>query len=257
MALGVAGVLLFFGYLWKMPETGETQQSVCVLLVDRTGSSIAEGTRASYERMTRAAVEGCADLKASLTVLYFDNQNAKILLAEGDQPFHLYRPMARREKVGLEEQRARQEAAARSVSAVFETDPEASKGGHGSDIVTALQQAAQNLQALAARDGVDQKYLVVLTDGQQTGPELGMGRRLRSPADSAQPLLAATEELGLVPSLRGVQISFVGVGGGVADSSLPAWKTARIRDYWTGLVELGGGRMCQYGVEAIQLPGNC
>jgi hypothetical protein len=254
VALLVMGAL---GYLYYAPKKGETEQAVCVLLVDRTGSSMSDQTRSSYERMAGGAIEGCTELQASLSVFYFDNQSAKILQAQGDQPFNLFRPMARRKKVGEDQQEAIQKDAAEAVASVFETEPESSLGGHGSDIITAVGQAASNLQSLATRHGVDKKYLVVLTDGQQTGAELGMHRTFKDPSVPSSVLVKKTTDVGLTPDLTGVQTSFVGVAGGVADSRRPAWYTARVHGFWTELVELGGGQMCVYGVEQVELPGSC
>ncbi len=256
MVVLVVGI---FAYLALVPATGEKPQAACLLLVDRTGSSINENTRESYENLASHAIEGCETFKSSLSVYYFDNANAKLQQASEEQPFAFYRPPTRRASVGEDQVEKATEAANEAVESVFATDEQASVGGHGSDIVTALSLAAQSLQRDAATLGVTDMYIVVLTDGYQTGPELGMRGTFGSPDVPPDELIDKAEALDLVPTLKGVDVSFVGVGGGVAsdEQQVPAWYEAQVHGFWTGLVERGGGQMCMYTVEENRLPGVC
>ncbi len=249
---GVIGVAAIFGWMVLRPKEGETQAAACAILVDRTGSSINEATRASYLELASRMVDGCRDLRASFSVYYFDNQNAKLQTASSD-PFDLWRPRTHRKSTGEEKVDEEKKDALAAVGSVFTTASEDSSGGHGSDIVTALSLASQSLQQQAEVEGVDAMYLVVLTDGYQTG-ELKVTKNSDVPE-----LIRRTEQLGLTPQLKGVDVAFGGVGGGVASnkSQVSADREALVRQYWTSLVESGGGGMCVYNVEPSYLPGTC
>lgn len=253
-AAGVAVILVaaFFGWMLFRPEQGETEGAACAILVDRTGSSINDETRASYLQLARHMVDGCRNFRASFSVYYFDNQNAKLQKANS-KPFDLWRPMAHRKSTGEEKVNLAKKDALTAVGSVFSTASRDSAGGHGSDIVTALSLVAQSLQQQAAVEGVDKKYLVVLTDGFQTG-ELTVRK-----TSNVTALLKRTDELGLVPQLGGVDVTFGGVGGGVASTKeqVSADREARVKRFWSGLVKTGGGDLCVYNVEPSYLPATC
>ncbi|RHW25434.1 hypothetical protein D0Z08_19600 [Nocardioides immobilis] len=257
VVVGVLVVAAIFAFLFFRPKDGETQGAACAIVVDRTGSSVNEVTRASYIEQATQMVDACRELRASFAVFYFDNQNAKLQEAS-DEPFELWRPATRRKSVGEEEVAEEKESAIAAVESVFETDPEASTGGHGSDIVTALSLASQSLHQQAAVEGVDETYLVVLTDGYQTG-DLSMRRAFPDRDAKVGPLLEHTRDLDLIPQLDGVAVSFGGVGGGVASdrAQIPPWFEALVKQYWTQLIEEAGGGMCVYNVEPAYLPGVC
>lgn len=250
--VGVIGIAAIFGWMVFRPKQGETQDAACAVLVDRTGSSINEATRASYVELASRMVDGCGDLRASFSVYYFDNKNAKLQTASSE-PFDLWRPKANRKSTGEAKVAEAKKGALAAVDSVFTTAAEDSSGGHGSDIVTALSLASQSLQQQAGVEAVDKTYLVVLTDGFQTG-ELRVNRNSKVEA-----LMQRTDQLGLVPHLDGVDVSFGGVGGGVASNTeqVTADREALVKQYWTALVEAGGGAMCVYNVEPSYLPGNC
>ena len=249
---GVIAVAAIFGWMLFRPMQGETQRAACAILVDRTGSSINEATRASYIKLASRMVDGCRERRASFSVYYFDNQNAKLQTASSE-PFDLWRPKAHRESTGEEKVTEAEKHALAAVGSVFETTSADSEGGHFSDIVTALSLASQSLQQQAGVEGVDQKYLVVLTDGYQTGE---LATRKNSDVNA---LIQRTDQLGLVPQLNGVQVSFGGVGGGVASNKeqISADREALVKQYWNDLVGAGGGELCVYNVEPSYLPGNC
>jgi hypothetical protein len=256
----IAGVVVvggIFGWLFFSPKRGDTQTAACAILVDRTGSSVNDLTKDSYVKLASHMIDSCLAWHSSFSVYYFDNRDAKLQSAS-DKPFELWLPKMRRQKLAKEQVAKTQVNVLGAVESVFTTPPDASTGGHGSDIVTALSLASQSLQQQAAVEHVKDMYLVVLTDGYQTG-ELGMKKAFSTADSPVAPLLQQTKQLALVPQLAGVKVSFGGVGGGVASDTqqVPAWYEALVRTYWTKLVALGGGRMCVYNVEPTYLPGVC
>lgn len=240
--------------LW--PKSGESQRAACALVVDRTGSSMDPKTRSSYEARAFATIEGCRDIQSRMVVYYFDNEDAKLQPASKSQPFTLYRPLSRRESTGEKVVTAAITKARASVSAVFSRE---SGKGRGSDIVTAIDLASQDLNSLARRDSVEEKYLVVLTDGYQSGSAVHMKRAFTDESVDPKELLAKVEQFSLIPELRGTNVSFVGVGGGVASDKeqVPEWYEAKVEQFWSAFVTAGGGRLCAYRVEASSLPGQC
>lgn len=250
--VGVIVVAAFFGWMLFRPEEGEAEGAACAILVDRTGSSINQQTRDSYMQLARHMVDGCRNFRASFSVYYFDNQDAKLQKAS-PQPFDLWRPKAHRKSTGETRVSLAKKNALAAVNSVFSTAARDSAGGHGSDIVTALSLASQSLQQQSGVEGVDKKFLVVLTDGYQTG-ELTVHK-----TSNVTALLKRTDQLGLVPQLSGVDVSFGGVGGGVASTKeqISADREARVKQFWGGLVKAGGGHLCVYNVEPSYLPAAC
>lgn len=259
VTVGLIGLLAVLGWMYFRPAEGERQAAVCVLVVDRTGSSYHQPTQQSYRDLAEETIEGCRRLRASLAIYYFDNTNAKLQKAGDEQPFLLFRPPTRRERLGVERVDEAEAKANAAVAAVFSTPASDSTAGHGSDILTAVNLAAQSLQQAAAQDGVRHKYLVVLTDGYQTGPDFRLGRTFRTPQSRPDAVVEEVRALGLMPMLDGVKTSFVGVGGGFAGAQAkkPAWFESSVRDFWTQLVAEGGGSMCLYSLEPLSLPGKC
>lgn len=254
VAAGVIVPLVFVGHLFFAPASGEEEQAVCLVLIDRTGSSTDDRTEQSYESLARRAVDGCREHNAALALYYFDNTSPKLVPASSDQPFMLYRPRTHRKSVGEEAVREAQRSADAAIEKVFASKPAA--GGHGSDIVTAMDLAAENLQQLAARGRVQQKYLVVLTDGYQTGEELGLRRAIHQGL-TRQRVVARVADLGLVPQLDGVKTTFAGVNGGMASANSSLAEEAYLRTFWQELVTSGGGELCVYNLDPMLLPGMC
>jgi hypothetical protein len=143
-----------------------------------------------------------------------------------------------------------------SVTNVFSQD---SGRGRGSDIVTAIDLASQDLNSLANKDSIEEKYLVILTDGYQTGPAISMKRTFKDEDVPTKELLDKVTGYSLIPDLNGTRVSFVGVGGGVTSTKdqVPEWYEAKVSAFWQEFVEAGGGRLCAYRVEASFLPGQC
>lgn len=264
--MAAGGALLFaiagvFSYLFLAPAQGETQTGVCVLVVDRTGSSINKKTRESYLQQATDTIAGCREQRTQMLVYSFDNRDAKLQPADDQQPYALFRPATRRESTGETLLTETMDAVTGAVKSVFKSSgPEADgRGfGHGSDILKALELAAVSLQSQAAADGVDDRYLVFMTDGLQTGP-FGWRRLFPDRSATVDAAVTRTRREGLLPDLQGASVSFVGTNGGVASSRnrVPAWAEAKIEAYWTELVEAGGGSMCIYTVESPTLPVVC
>ena len=249
-------VIGLLAWLALLPKSGEKQQAVCALIVDRTGSSLDPQTRSSYEDRAASTIQGCRDINSRMVVFYFDSQSAKLQPASDSQPFTLFRPETRRESTGEKVVSSAMAQARESVASVFTHD---SGRGRGSDIVTAIDLAAQDLNSLAAKDSVTEKYIVILTDGYQTGPEISMKGTFKNEDVPTTELLDKVEAYSLIPNLDGTRVSFVGVGGGVTSTKdqVPEWYEAKVAAFWEELVEAGSGRLCAYRVEASSLPGQC
>jgi outer membrane lipoprotein SlyB len=245
------------GWLFFAPKTGETQNAACAILIDRTGSSANVQTHLNYESFASQTIEGCRNLRSTLGIYYFDNQNQRVQQV-GNETFTLYRPKTSRASVGTEMVAEQIALAESAVGKVFSND-QASAGGHGSDIITALDLTAQGLRQQALLADVDEMYLVVLTDGFQTGEEFGMQRTFKNAQVSPNVLLDKVQETGLIPDLAGVQVSFVGVGGNIASSeaNLPAWYESSVKGFWQQLIDRGGGKVCHYSVVSSSLPAVC
>jgi hypothetical protein len=238
------------------PKSGEVQRAACALIVDRTGSSMDPKTRSSYESRAFATIEGCREIKSRMVVFYFDSESAKLQPASESQPFTLFRPETRRESTGTKIVSSAMARARESVTNVFSQD---SGRGRGSDIVTAIDLASQDLNSLANKDSVEEKYLVILTDGYQTGPAISMKGTFKDEDVPTKELLDKVRDYSLIPDLNGTRVSFVGVGGGVTSTKdqVPEWYEAKVSAFWQEFVEAGGGRLCAYRVEASSLPGQC
>lgn len=250
VAVLLGGVLLYL----QLSKTGEPVAAECMVLVDRTGSTKNEAVQAQYEGYAKRAIEGCKDLNANLQITYFANDGQNLQSASGDEPIPLNRPVTHRKSVGEEEQAEQVAKAEEAVASIFETA--VSDGGRGSAILEAINGAATALQSQARQDGVEDMYLVVVTDGYQTGP-LGMKAAFTGPDSKVGPLVK--ESAGQIPALDGVQVSFAGVSAGLSGDNerVPAWFDAKVHEYWQQIVERGGGQVCIYNSSVPVLPAAC
>lgn len=271
IALGVVCALLLGGYItWiaSRPETGEQQQAVCALVIDRTGSSDDRKTVDAYLQAGRATVSGCRDRNALLSIYYFDQSSPKLMLAQADgsdkaEAFELWLPTGRKKSKQETQLENSMEDALATIEAVF---AEPSGSDRGSDILTALDAAADNLRNQAARDGVDEAYLVILTDGIQLSTDVSV-EVFTDESVEVTPLIDRARAVGLIPvGLADTQVSFVGVRSGEvnADGQLPQWLEAKVETFWRDLVTEAGGRVCVYGPATAagnatrsDLPGIC
>jgi hypothetical protein len=263
---GFAVAALLGTWIMVAPTTGGPPQAVCALLVDRTHSSFDPRTEAAYERAANQTVEGCKEKRAVFQIFYFDNFDEKLKRPQIDdfdeegesssQFIPLQQPERRRETVGTQDQEKRVAFAERAVANVFELEEQRGQG-HGSNVLGAIKATSEVMQAEAEDLGVDELYLVVLTDGYQSGGELGFRTWFKNPDSEISDVLDYVAELNSVPNLANTEISFVGVGRGIEREVVPEWYDAKVSDFWWEFVEQSGGTMCFYSVTPASLPVDC
>jgi hypothetical protein len=253
----VAAVLslgAFFVFVFTRDTSGESQQAVCGLVIDRTGSVSNETTLTQYRQMASRAVDGCRENRARLNVYYFDQSNQKLILA--GPPHNLWLPEGDRREQQEEDLAVVTERAQAEVADVFERPPGEARS---SDVLTALGEAADDVSSQARADGVDERYVVMVTDGLQNSSDVAV-EDLTGEEVSTEPMVERARELGLIaPGLDGVQVDFVGVRSGqsIDGQQLPEWFEAKVEDFWRQVVEDGGGSVCRYGATATRLPDSC
>ncbi|MCB0973110.1 MAG: VWA domain-containing protein [Actinobacteria bacterium] len=208
--------------------------------------------------MASAAVEGCRERNARLLMFYFDQASQKLVVLEdeeGEPAFDLWLPTGHKSQV---QQRQLDETLERARSVVDVAMKQTPGDARGSDIVSAVRTAAKNLNDRARADGVDERFLIVLTDGLQTTSDLSV-QDLAEEASAVEPLLLKAEQLRLVPQLDGTFVNFLGVRTGVNPdgSQLPEFFEANVELFWQGLVERGGGSLCLYEPDATHIPMDC
>lgn len=267
----VAGFLAVGGFIaWTAtrPETGETQEAVCALVIDRTSTSDDPEIIDSYRQSSLATISGCRDRKALLSIYYFDQSGPKLVLAKPDdageaESFPLWLPISAKSSVSENQLEETIDDARRTVDAIF---AQSGEGARRSDIVTAIDSVADILRSQANRDGVDDVFLVVLTDGLQTSTDITVEAFTDESIDVI-PLVDRTRQLGLLPEgLNGVQVTFAGVLNGTYPGigQVEQWFEAKVESFWRALVTEAGGRMCAYRPAASasndsqsDLPGIC
>lgn len=252
-SLGAVAVIGYFVWAFTQDSSGGDQQAVCGLVIDRTGSASAETTREQYEQMATATVDGCREYDARLSVYHFDQARQKLIL---DDTFELWLPPGTKDAVQRDELEETTENARAAVSRVFD---EESGDARSSDILTAMGEAADDVASQARRDGVDERYLVLVTDGIQISSDISVEDLGDEQAD-VEPLVTRARDLGLVsPGIEGTQFSFVGVRSGVSSdgAELPEWFEANVEKFWRQIVDDGGGSMCRYSIGSRTLPDSC
>lgn len=258
VVLILLGLLLaggFVAWIATRPATGEEQQAVCALVVDRTTSSDDEVTVNSYREHAMKSLEGCRDRQARTRIYFFDQANQKLQEAAGS-PFDLWLPEGRKESAQENELEETVESAQAAVAAVFDRP---SGDARGSDILTAVDAAGTALAGQAVDDGVEERYLVVVTDGIQLSSDVTV-EQLDTEDAEVTPLLERARAIDLIPEeLNGAQVSFVGVRGGLgpAGEQLPQWFEAKVEDFWQALLQEAGAKVCAYGSVAANLPARC
>ena len=252
---GLLLVALIFAWITTRPETGEKEQAVCVLVVDRTGSSNDPKTVAIYKRRAESAVEGCRKKQASMSIYYFEQTSQKLILVS-DKPFPLWLPTGRKPAVQKQELEETIAEANESLATVFAKPPVAVRG---SDILTALNAASENLYNRGTEDGIDQLYLIMLTDGVQTSGSINV-ESFGDASVTVDSLVEAARANGLIPeTLEGVQVSFIGVNSGLDPSGAETANAvaAKTEDFWRKIVAGGGGQTCTYVVDSEVIPVSC
>ena len=250
LGLALVGGFIAFQLLHKSGK----EEAVCALVIDRTSSVSGSSTVNSYRELADRTINGCSQQNAGLYIYAFDQAGSKVQLITG-KPFDLWgvgnkssiRNASRAEQIGR---------AQKAVSVALASRADAARG---SDIVTAVKTASENLNNDALSLGVKQKYLVVLTDGIQSSDDISLAG-LNSGSASVTPIVNRVRELGLLPSLDGTKVSFAGVQSGVntkTGEQLPQLFEAKVKDFWTTLVHEGNGHLCTYVADSAALPRNC
>jgi hypothetical protein len=252
--LAVAALVVVGGAafgLSRIPVTGEREGAVCVLLVDRSASTSAAGPVQKDRAL--AAIDGCRARRARTSVFVLNGQQVRLLAGRS---FALWRPMTKKQSMGEADVASELSAAKQAVSTIYGSP--AATGSGGSDILTAVDAAATNLQTQARSDAVTQKYLVVFTDGLQLSTDVSV-ESFTAESVPSQPLIARAKQLHLTPALAGTQVSFVGVKSGqtAGGQQLPEWFVTRVGEFWQGVVVAGGGRMCAYEPDLQSIPSTC
>lgn len=253
----VLALLAGAGYLLnRTPASGEQQQAVCALLIDRTGSTESELSGDRYRAFADKTLQGCREKQAALYLFWFDQTEHKLVLAN-DHPYELWAPKARTDRVraqGLDEEL---QAADKAIGDLFAKLPPSPS--RRTDLLTALDGTAAALQQAATRAGVDEKYIVILSDGLQLSDAVNV-ETLTTPTTPVKPLVDRATSLSLVPPLEGVHVALAGVRGGVSQSGtqLLTFFDAKVEEFWRAVVAAGGGELC-YLAEPIHLPttGTC
>lgn len=258
VALIVLGALLvggFFAWIATRPETGEEQQAACVLVIDRTGSSDDDVTVDRYRQLANRSITGCREQQARMSIYYFDQATQKLVLVDGTT-FDLWLPKGRKDSQQNSELDETIESAQEAAASVFDSTTGDSRG---SDILTAVNAAAENLSNQASADGVDERYLIVLTDGIQLSSDVTV-ETFSDESVEVSTLVDRARDVGLIPErLEGAQVSFVGVRSGAAETGdqLPEWFEEKVESFWRTIIGEGGGSMCTYVVDSQVLPVSC
>jgi hypothetical protein len=258
IVLGVGG---FIAWIATRPETGESQAAECVLVVDRTASSENDVSLQRRRDAAARAVTGCRELKARMSIYYFSQQDQKlVLMPNSEDPsqasFELWLQKGRKKSVQESKLDDVVEAAQAAALEVF-SKPNGT--ARGSDILAAIDGAADNLSTEARADGVGERHLIILTDGIQVSDGVTV-EALAEQSSPVEPLLESVRSLNLVPmSLEGAQVNFIGVKSGQTESGeqLPQWFDSKVEEFWRNLVDQAGGRMCKYEPDSTSIPVSC
>lgn len=255
IALVVVLLLGGVGYLLnRSPLKGEEQAAVCALLVDRTGSTESELNGKSYRALATKAIDGCREARASLFLFWFDQTEQKLVLAN-DEPYLLWEPKRRTQRIRASELEDELAAANGAVDELFDTLPPAAS--RRSDILTALGGTADTVRQAADRAGVEDRFVIVLSDGIQLSDAVTV-EALTTPASPVAPLVKRAADLRLIPALDDIHVDFAGVNGGVSQDGKPltTFFDAKVEEFWSAVVAAGGGELC-YIAAPDHLPIDC
>jgi len=264
VALAALIAIVFVGaiaYAYFTSEaTGGEARAACMLVIDQTQSVSHESVLDKYHDAARQVVRGCDELDAELAIGHFDLARAKLDYVDGQDggtTFSLYPPLDDNDQRQERDERDAVQAAMDAVDDLFDQQPD-SEAVRGSDILTPLATAAHDLSAMSSLVGASEKYLVLLTDGQQLGESVNVNV-FTSPDVAVDPLVETARGLGLIPPLEGVQTSVVGVRGslGPDDGGLDDWFEAKLAEFWNDVITEGGGRVCEMSIDSLVFPGRC
>lgn len=133
---------------------------------------------------------------------------------------------------------------ARARRAAKDLVDEAASGPGGTDLLGALQVAADHLAPSGATtaEGRAAPHLVLYTDGLHTRPPYNL---TAIPLDDAS--IAATIDVlrstGQLPQLHGAEVDVVGAGVGADAAVVDPARMAAIEQFWRHLVAAAGGRL--------------
>ena len=244
-------------FLYFRPASGGEAKALCYLLIDRTSSASSDEFKAQQQAAADAAVAGCAEQQALLLIAVFD-QSGPSITPQGSFP--LFPEESRNATQQERAVDAQRQAAEEQIQQIF--DPITVQEQRGTDAVSALRSASDEL-AQSARDvPADRRYLIVLSDGIQMSPAVSVETFLGQFDVDAE--VAKLEGLDLLPALDGAKVIFVGPGNPLGDGGLSEpdpvlvdQLSKNIRDFWAKVVERGGGVPCRYEETSTLLPGDC
>jgi len=261
---GIVAVLVVaaaaVAWLLLNPTVEGEPLAACVLVIDRTSSATGSASSAAhYEQMADKAIAGCADAQAVLVIGSFDQSGTSVDFATNanagganDKEFPLYpgtgRSAGRREG-------ARQDALEAARGAVREILTESAERNRGSDLLVAIDQAADAMHRLVESSAtITRQYLVLLTDGIQISDDYSFATFTEG-GDATAYAKAAS----LGTDLSGVSLSFAGVGSGTSagDQQLASWFEQMVQEFWRAYVEMAGGTVCEYAPDPVRLPVGC
>lgn len=243
----VLAVALVGGYLLYDAITSKVE-AACVLLVDRTESTALWPAFENLETFGRLAIEGCKERSAVMKIYYFTGEGPTLQSVSGTES-------------GWNFQRSSKSAdeAAQTLSEIMAVTP---GGEFGSDIVTPLGQAAEQLRSLRRNvDNVEaSSHLVILSDAYQTGTSVSVEQILGDDPNSVQPLIDLVVLEGTLPDMSGMSIEFIGASSGVVNPNgaraEAAWDQ-QVRSFWTRVIAEHGGSVCTFALEQTPLPNEC
>jgi hypothetical protein len=219
-------------------------KGVCEIVIDRTGSTSSDSVSQHFRRLAISALDACGADHSLVDIwttgtdgvnpTLINNRPISLIYAGSTLQYYVDRETSSRNR------------AKRAIATVFESS--GNSPSYGSDIVSALSQAAKTGFEQSNRNGGIPNRVIVITDGMQLSQ--GTAVTTMSSIDS-DPNLLARQAQGLysLVGLSGANVYFYGVLGGTLDSTgqpLPAWFENKVRSFWKDLVILNGGVMCSY-----------
>jgi len=218
--------------------------SACLLLIDRTSSSESPEVVDNYRTFASATIEGCADLSGAIMIGYFDQGRDSYRLVGWFGLNPQAASVNRQDRL----RRQAEKDASEAVDALFQ---QAGTPTSGSDIIVALNEATKTFREATDTAGIQDRYVVLLTDGLQYSDAITLENL--QPDTSMTTFIDQARKLNLLPGLSGMQVSVAGV----RSNKLPSWFENEVERFWDALVETAGGRVCWYGAIPGSLPASC
>ena len=218
-------------------------ESICEIVVDRTGSASSTNVTSHFQKLAKSSSEACAEKHALVDIWTTGSDgvnptlvksSVRLIYAGAKLSYYINKELFAQHQIQS------------ALSKVFQNS--SSGSSKGSDIVSALSQAASTGTKEAASNGGVPVNLILITDGMQLTQ--GVAVTSMSSIDS-DPNLLARQAQNLYPmaGLRGTNVFFYGVRGGTLSSTgqaLPAWFENKVNAFWSDLVTSNGGFVCSY-----------